>query len=644
MTDSNRQNHSALKGLAWPLRLTRLGMVAERATRAFWPLWSVLMLAAALAMLGVQDFVPVNAAVGAAAVLALGAVWALIHGVRRFRWPAAVEASERLDNTLPGHPITALTDTQAVGADDAASQAVWRAHLARMAARLKGVKPAPADLRVSSRDPYALRYVAMLALLVALLFGSLSRVATVGDIATRQGGAALAAGPSWEGWVEPPAYTGKPSLYLNDLPAGELNVPKGARITVRLYGEVGALTLYETVSGRPDAADPAAITQEMTVTQDGVLRIDGQGGAEWVIALLPDAPPQVRIDGELVREARGVMRQPFAASDDYGVVAGQAEFRLDMDAVERRYGLAAVPDARTPIILDLPLPITGSRSEFTEELVDDLSQHAWSGLPVTLTLSVEDASNQTGQSDPVQMALPGRRFFAPLARAVIEQRRDLLWSRQNGVRVAQVLRAVIHRPEGFVRNNGAYLMLRVAIRRLEMGVETDLTPEVQDEIAAALWEIALAFEDGSLADAKERLHRAQERLAEAMKNGASKDEIADLMQELRDATKDYMRQLAEQQRQNGGQDQQQAEGGESFEFSQAELQALMDRIQELMEEGRMEEAADLMQRMNELMENLQMAEGGQGGEQSPGEQSMEDLKETLRDQQGLSDQAFRDLQ
>lgn len=643
MSKRNHLDLAALKGLTWPLRLTRLGMVAERATRAFWPLWTVLMLAIALAMLGVQDFISPRTAMGVAAVFVLAALWALIYGLRLFRWPSADAARTRLDNTLSGHPITALTDTQIIGTQDGASRAVWKAHLERMKARLKGVKPVPADLRVASRDPYALRFVAALALLVALLFGSIAKVATVGDIALGQGGT-LAAGPSWEGWIEPPAYTGKPSLYLNDLPTGELSVPKGARITVRLYGEVGALSLYETVSGVDAASDPAAVSHELTVTQNGLLQIDGQGGALWAIAILPDMPPEVRIEGELTREAQGVMRQPFAASDDYAVLRGTAEFRLDMPTVERRHGLVVDPEPRDPIILDLPLPITGDRSEFSEELVDNLSEHPWVGLPVTLTLSVEDASGQAGQSDSVQMLLPGRRFFAPLARAVIEQRRDLLWSRDNGARVAQVLRAVTHRPDGFVRNNGAYLMLRVALTRLEAAVAFDMTTESQDEIAQALWQIALAFEDGSLADAKERLHRAQERLAEAMKNGASKDEIAELMQELRDATQEYMRQLAEQQRQNGGQDQQQAESGERFEFSQAELQALMDRIQELMEEGRMEEAAELMQRLNEMMENLQMAEGGEGGEQSPGEQSMEDLKDTLRNQQGLSDQAFRDLQ
>ena len=34
----------ALKQIAWPLRLTLLGLWAEALTRALWPLWSVLIL------------------------------------------------------------------------------------------------------------------------------------------------------------------------------------------------------------------------------------------------------------------------------------------------------------------------------------------------------------------------------------------------------------------------------------------------------------------------------------------------------------------------------------------------------------------------------------------------------------------------
>ncbi len=615
-------------------------MVAERTTRAFWPLWSILLLVVAALMFGLHEVFPLEAVWGGTVVVAIGAVWALVRGLRRFRWPRPAEALDRLDRTLPGRPITALADDLAIGASDAGAQAVWKAHLARMAEKVRDARAVEPDLRVSDRDPYALRYVAVLAFAMALLFGSLLKVATVTDLAPGAG-SQLATGPSWEGWIEPPAYTGKPALYLNDIDRAAFAVPQASRLTLRLYGEVGALTVNETVSGRigevPSATES---TQSFDITRSGKLEIAGEGGRFWQIEVIADAAPTVEVLGEAERGVGGEMRLPFRAMDDYAVVSGSAEMALNLDAVDRRHGLALDPEPRDNLTLDLPMTITGDRGDFEETLIDNLSQHPLATLPVTLELAVADALGQIGQSGPETITLPGRRFFVPLAGAIIEQRRDLLWNRQNATRVAQVLRAVSHKPDDVFRSETAYLKLRVALRRLELFTEYGLTDERVDEIAQVLWDIAILIEDGSLADARERLRQARERLQEAMRNGATDEEIAELMQELREAMQDYMRQLAEQQ---GEQDQQNAQNQQNMqEVTGDQLQALMDRIQELMEQGRMDEAQELLDRLAEMMENMQVVQGQQG--QNPGQQAMEGLADTLRQQQGLSDETFGDLQ
>lgn len=642
MSETDETRERALKALTWPLRLTRLGMVAERATRAFWPFWSVVLLGLAALAFGLHDMLPRLALWAVLAFALCAALWSLLVGIRAFRWPDMAEAVERLDHTLPGRPITALSDRQAIGAGDSASESVWRVHVARMSRRMHGVRPVPADLRVSRRDPYGLRYVAVTAFVTALIFGSFWRVAELPDAATN-GGAALAAGPAWEGWVEPPAYTGKPSLYLNDISEGPLSVPKGSQVTLRLYGEVGALSVRETVSAtsRPqnDSDGPAAHSFE--IAQSGEIAVDGPGGRAWNIAISPDTPPSVAFQGGIERQADGEMRQGFTARDDFGVEDGTVTVTLDMDRLERRHGLAADPEQRAPIMLDLPMPITGDRRDFSETIVENLSKHPWVGLPVRMTITAKDALGQQGRSDPLAVALPGRRFFDPLADAIAEQRRDLLWTRQNGTRVAQILRAISYQPEDMFRDMSAYLQLRVAIRRLEAGIAAGLTGKTRDAIAEALWDIAVSIEDGDLSSALERLRRAQERLSEAMRKGASDDEIAKLMEEMRQAMQDYMRQLAQQQQQQGNQ---QAQNQQNMqEITGEQLQQMLDRLQELMEQGRMAEAQQLLNQLNQMMQNMQVTQG-QGQQQSPGEQAMEGLAETLRDQQGLSDQAFRDLQ
>ena len=636
-----------LKSLRVPLALTRMGLVAEQILRRFWPFFTVAMLVLAVLMLGLQDLAPVELVWGGGVLSLLALIVTFALGIRRFHWPGRDAALARLDATLPGRPIQALLDQQAIGAGDAASAAVWRAHQNRMAARGAGARPAKPDLRIARRDPFALRYVALLALTVALIFGSIWRVGSVGDMAP--GSAEAASGPSWEGWIEPPRYTGKPTIYLGDVEGDVLDIVQGSRITLRFYGDIGALTLAETVSGRigelPSASDPA---QDFRVVQDGELRIDGPGGQTWQVAVIPDAAPEVAVSGAAEAEAMGQMSLPFTATDDYGVVAGEARIALDLATVDRRHGLAADPDPRDEVTVPLPMPIAGDRRDFTETLIEDFSKHPWANLPVTFTLEVEDAAGQSRRAEAYAATLPARRFFDPLAAAVIEQRRDLLWARANAPRVAQMLRAISHQPDDIFRSETAYLRLRVILRRLETMTEYGLKAAQQEELAEALWNLAILLEEGDLSDALERLRRAQERLSEAMRNGASDQEIAELMQELRRATDDYIRQLSRQaqngEQQNGADQPNSGQDPNSMQMTQNDLQRMMDRIQELMEQGRMAEAQQALEELQQLMENMRVTQGqGQGG-QSEGQQAMEGLAETLREQQGLSDQAFRDLQ
>ncbi len=165
--------------------------------------------------------------------------------------------------------------------------------------------------------------------------------------------------------------------------------------------------------------------------------------------------------------ALGEMRLPFAAKDDYGVEAGEARIMLDLASVDRRYGLIMEPEARPEVIVPLPMPISGDRAAFEENLIDDFSEHPWANLPVTMAMTALDAAEQQAQTAPMQMTLPGRRFFDPTAAAVIEMRRDILWNRDNTPRVAQVLRAVSHLPQDAFRSETTALRLRRLIGRME---------------------------------------------------------------------------------------------------------------------------------------------------------------------------------
>ncbi|MEL6586693.1 MAG: DUF4175 family protein, partial [Pseudomonadota bacterium] len=484
------------------------------------------------------------------------------------------------------------------------------------------------------------RYFGVLLAALGLTFGTFLRVPEAPALAGPA--AQLSTGPAWEGWLEPPRHTGLPTLSLAELDRGAVEVPEGTRVTIRLYGEVGALSVTETVSGR-DQTIPVAPIQDFVVTQSGTLSIDGGDDAPlWTLTATPDTAPQISLNGEPGFDHPDQVTVPWQASDDYGLVGATITFALDMDATDRRHGLSARPEPREPLTLDVSLPIAGSREEIAEIFRADLTKHPLAGMPVTATMAAVDASDQTGQSVDTYV-LPGRAFYDPVAAALIEQRRDLYWSRDNQARVQRILRAITWRADDTFDAPSAFLITRMAIRRLDGAL---LTPEVRDEVAEMLWQAAVRLEENSLDSALERLRQAQERLSEAIRQGADPEEIARLMDEMRDAMDDYTRQLAQQQGQQG-QQQQQAQG-EMQEVSPDMLDQMMQRIEELMEQGRTAEAQELLRQLQEMMENMQVTQGqpGQGGQgqQGEGQQAMEELRDQLREQQGLSDDAFRELQ
>lgn len=632
-----------LPDIRWPLRLTWAGLWAERFARAFWPLWSILFVAVTPLAFGLQDQMPLELFWAGAVLAGLGSVWALWRGWRIFRRPQRNEALARLDSILPGRPIAALTDDQIIGRNDAASVAVWQVHRARMARVAAGARPVQPDLNLASRDIFGLRYMALTLLAVALIFGSLWRAASVPPLGVGPAVAGMT-GPTWEGWASPPSYTGKPALYLNDIAAGDLELPVGTTVQLRLYGEPGDLTLAETVSAALNPAPASEAAQEFVVVQSGLIRIAGDNGREWQVSAQPDGLPSIEQAGEITRERDGQMRLPFKAQDDYGVASGKATIALDMAAIDRRFGLTVEPEVREPLVIDLPMPISGKRTDFEEALMDDFSTHPFANLPVTVTLSVTDAAGQMGQSKPFPTVLRGKRFFDPLAAALVEMRRDLLWNRANGLRSMQILRAVTYRPEELIRNDKAALHLRVFMRKFD-AVKGDMTAEKRDELAADLWEIALMVEEGDLQSALERLQRAQDRLDEAIKRGADQSEIDELMRELDQAMKEYMQELANKPRDPS--EMQQGPGQPGQTITQDQIQQMMEELKKALEEGRTADAAEIMEALRDLMANLQFNDG-QGsdpnGPQGPGGQAMRDLQDTLRDQQDLSDDAFRELQ
>ena len=95
------------------VRRSRFAMALESFTRAFWPLGSALAVLWAALAFGLAEIATRGQLVAILAAAGLGLLALLVLGLRRFRWPRAAEARDRIDATLPGRPLATLRDTPA---------------------------------------------------------------------------------------------------------------------------------------------------------------------------------------------------------------------------------------------------------------------------------------------------------------------------------------------------------------------------------------------------------------------------------------------------------------------------------------------------------------------------------------------------
>src|SRR5207302_3850271 len=331
--------------------------------------------------------------------------------------------------------------------------------------------------------------------------------------------------------------------------------------------------------------------------------------------------------------------------DDYGVTEARAVFARDKakeTAKETAKGAAArsAEQASEPRPLfeapqfALVLPNARTRNG-VGQTVKDLSEDPYAGAEVMLTLTAKDEAGNTGKSEPFNMRLPERLFAKPLARALIEQRRILALDANQNSQVYAALDALMIAPELFTPEAGYYLGLHSVTRQLEAA----RTDDALREVVASLWALAVTIEDGNISDVDKALRAAQDALKQALERGASDEEIKKLTQDLRAALDNFMRQLAEQLR-NNPQALARPLDPNTKMLRQQDLNNMIERMERLWRSGDKEAAKQLLDQLQQMLENLQMAQPGQYGD-SEMEQALNELGDMIRKQQQLRDKTFK---
>ena len=621
----------------------RRSLWIERILRAYWPLWVIACIAGAVWFLGIFESAPGMWPTIVAAVLGVCALISLIVGSMRLRAPTRGEVLRSLDEGLVNRAASMLDEDIAVGDTDDDARRMWQAHRERLMRDVEGAKvPAP-NTRLSAFDGWGLRYIALFGLIIAAAYsriGGGDRVAALLNPAPAVVEAA-ALTPALEAWVAPPPYTGVAPVYMTEKSGDALAVPTGSVVTLRASG----VSAIPTITGveTPFVEDAVGVFgATLTITEDTDLAVlyaeDSLG--DWSLAVIPDNPPQIGVSTPPAATATRALGFSFTAEDDYGVVAARAKIVAD------RSGMETPPDRiEEPIEMELTPPAALADEVIEQSVEQDFAEHPWVGSPVIMTLFAEDAAGHVTESDPVKFILPGRVFTEPMARALIEQRRDLAWDYRVAWDALDMIEAFTDYPDDYFTDPTAFLATSTAKKRLTYAVNEDRFIEERTDILELLWSAALRLEEGDLDNALEQLRAAQRRLKDALERGASDEELEQLMAELRDKMNEYLDEMARQamrDQQNGQQPQQGQQQQNQQAMTREDLEKLLDQMEQMAKDGSREEAEQMLSALSEMLENLQMSQGqqgeGQGGQQ---EQALQDM---MRRQQELADETFQDLQ
>jgi uncharacterized protein (TIGR02302 family) len=571
---------------------------------------------------------------GLFAVLALAAASPLF----RFRWPSRQDALARLDRGtgIRHRPATTLTDT--LKTQDPVAQALWQAQRERTLASIKRIRAGLPSPRLPVHDPWALRaliVVVMVATYIAAGDERQVRVAAAFD----WNGVFAADNVRVDAWVTPPLYTGRPPIILSAankeaaLPAsGPLAVPAGSTLIVRSSG--GALDVVVgggvAEAASTEQAPKGTSEKHFTIAADGTAHVRAPSGQpQWRFSALPDHPPTISLVKDPERQARGALQLSYKVEDDYGVTEAHAQV-----AARNTPGANEARPLFDPPQFSLVLPNVRTRNG-VGQTVKDLSEDPYAGADVTLTLTAKDQADNEGHSEPFDMRLPERLFTKPLARALIEQRRVLALDANQRPQVNDALEALLIAPELFTPEVGQYLGLRSVTRDLELA----RTDDALREVVASLWALAVTIEDGNITDVDKALRAAQDALKEALERGASDEEIKKLTQDLRAALDNFLRQLAEQLR-NNPQALARPLDPNARVMRQQDLNNMIDRLERLSRSGDKDAAKQLLDQLQQMLEGLQLAQPGQSGD-SDMEQALNELGDMIRKQQQLRDKTYK---
>ncbi len=306
-------------------------------------------------------------------------------------------------------------------------------------------------------DPRALRVPVAMALVASFVLGQGDPRANLAE-SLKPGSVRSAAVVTLDAWLKPPAYTGKAPVVLTSAATierlksePEILVPENSALVLRVNGaENPALSFFELVDG-PDAKQldglaPAEKTSEGLYQSETIITrpvmvevMDGERElVSWRMSVIPDTPPTVVFTKDPEADASGALTAFWKLTDDYGVTGCQPK---SLSPTNRKTASASnrmACSSSTRRNSGEPAQVLAEARRRQGQRRSD--RPPVGGLHGRYGSEARDAAGHATASEVKRFKLPERLFMKPLARALIEQRKELILDPDNGPDVSRCCR------------------------------------------------------------------------------------------------------------------------------------------------------------------------------------------------------------
>ncbi|MEL6665146.1 MAG: DUF4175 family protein [Pseudomonadota bacterium] len=647
--------------------------------RAWWPFLAFVTLFLIAAIAGAFERAPAGLAAIATLVFFVGAAITGWRGFTRYRSPSRKEAITALDRQSDLRPLTSLADRPA--RPEVQGVRLWRAHEERLTDAVRRLKVPDFNSVWPKLDPLRLRIILPLvfAAVLALNFDQASsRLSQALD--PDYGSLFGADNVRIEAWIAPPEHTGRAPIFLKADQA-EARVPAGSVMTLRVQAPSAPKLRLNSSDGRDsyrfEATPDGAYEATATIAADSSVSVHWWGERKaWTIYASPNAAPEVQFVDLPVLGDGDRTEFSWTVSDDYGVS------RLEL-------AIKPAGEDREPDLVAIELGGIGPK-DVEDESKLDLTRNRWAGAQVDVWLIATDGAGQVGLSEPYTFKLPEKLLLQPIAKAIQDVRVTVLReadaygerapavdSTQAGAyyvsatqrleaapagiqRGAIMLEAVTYEAPRYFKDVLVYSGLETAKYALEASVSTDEAKSTEP----LLWSLALRAEYGSAADAYAALMAAKKALEDALRDGASEEEIRRLMDAFKQAAQRYIAAKMAEALANGLEpapnNEDSAEGPGGSGLGGQGFSDMLDALEDLAETGATDQARQLLADITNMLENLEFQQGSGSGEGFPGlpgeggegdnedlpeeerelSETLQELSDLLREQRELNDETM----